>query len=94
MSRNRHAADRLHDVRAEIKALETEADELRGYLQQNLDDLVGVTSTVPRSVPISVAISIWKALNARSARRLLQRFTSLKRIAVVRLREREGRDAA
>ena len=41
MSGNRHAADRLHDLRAEIRTLEAEADELRSYLQQHPDDLEG-----------------------------------------------------
>ena len=36
MDGNRHAADRLHELRAKIRTLEAEADELRLYLQQNL----------------------------------------------------------
>ena len=89
---NRHAADRLHDVRAEIKTLEDEADELRSYLQEHPEDLVGdeyeasIGSYRRRHVD-------WEGLEREIGKAMLQRFTSLRAIAVVRLRERD-RDAA
>jgi hypothetical protein len=38
---NRHPADRLSDVRAQIKELEQEESSLRSYLLRHPDDLVG-----------------------------------------------------
>jgi hypothetical protein len=89
---NRHAADRLHDVRAEIKALEEEADALRGYLQQNPDDLVGVEYQAAIGAYRRRYID-FEGLEREIGKAVLQRFTSFKLIAVVRLREREREDA-
>jgi hypothetical protein len=92
MTSNRHAADRLHEVRVEIKALETEVDELRSYLQEHPEDLVGdeycasIGSYRRRCVD-------WEGLEREIGKAVLQRFTSFKLIAVVRLREREREDA-
>lgn len=92
MSGNRHAADRLHELRAEIRTLEAEADELRAYLQEHPEDLVGdeylasIGSYQRRHIDL-------EGLEREIGKAVLQRFTSLKSIAVVRLRERE-RDAA
>ena len=89
---NRHAADRLHEARAEIKTLETEVDELRTYLQEHPEDLVGdeyqasIGSYRRRYIDL-------EGLERGIGKAMLQRFTSLRSIAVVRLRERD-RDAA
>lgn len=92
MTNNRHAADRLHDVRAEIKTLKAEADELRTHLLEHLEDLEGdeyrasVSSYWRRQID-------WEGLERAVGKETLQRFTSESRIAVVRLCARE-RDAA
>jgi hypothetical protein len=39
--RNRHPADELADIRAEVRRLETHANTLRAYLLENPDDRVG-----------------------------------------------------
>jgi len=41
--RNRHPADQIADVRAEIKQLELREEELRQWLIAHPDDLVGET---------------------------------------------------
>ena len=93
MSGNRHAADRLHDLRAEIRTLEAEADELRSYLQQHPDDLEGdeyeaaIGSYQRRHIDLV-------GLEREIGNAMLQRFTHLKPIAVVRLRERRERKVA
>jgi len=38
---NRHPADRLADVRAELKRLEEEEAKLRGYLLEHAEDRAG-----------------------------------------------------
>jgi hypothetical protein len=93
MNGNRHAADRLHDVRAEIRTLEAEAHELQSYLQQHPDGLEGdeyqasIGSYQRRYIDLAgIAREIGKAT--------LQRFTSLKSMAVLRLRERRERKVA
>jgi hypothetical protein len=39
---NRHPADQLSDVRAQIKELEEQESELRSYLLRHPDDLTGL----------------------------------------------------
>jgi hypothetical protein len=41
MQLNRHPADRLADVRSEIKQLEAEEERLRAYLLEHLQDRTG-----------------------------------------------------
>ena len=89
---NRHAADRLHELRAEIHTLEAEVDELRAYLQEHPDDLVG--DQYQASIgPYRRRHVDWAGLEREIGKATLQRFTSFKSIPVVRLCERE-RDAA
>ena len=88
MNGNRHAADRLHDVRAEIKTLEAEADELRRYFQAHSEDLVGdeycasIGSYRRRYIDL-------EGLERQIGKTVLGRYTGFKLITVVRLRERE-----
>lgn len=89
---NRHPADKLFDARTAIKTLEAEVDELRAYLQDHPDDLVGDEYQASLGSYRRRYID-WEGLEAEIGRATLQRFTSFKPIAVVRLRERE-RDAA
>ena len=90
---NRHAADRLHDVRAQIRTLEDEADELRTYLIVHPEDCTGdeyeasIGSYQRRHVD-------WEGLERAVGRELLQRFVGLRAITVIRLRECDRRDAA
>lgn len=87
MSGNRHAADRLHEVRAEIRTLEAEADDLRAYLQQNPEDLVGDEYCASLGAYRRRYVD-FEGLAREVGTAVLQRFTSFKLIAVVRLRER------
>jgi len=84
---NRHPADRLAEVRIEIRRLEGEEQELRGYLLEHPDDLVGeeliasIGSQDRRHVDL-------KALADEVGRSVLTRFTRIQRTTCVRLRER------
>lgn len=89
---NRHPADRLADLRQQIGDLQAEADNLRAYLMKHPEDRVGdehlasVGSYERRHVD-------WAGLERKVGTEVLQRFTTLKPVSVVRLRERR-RDAA
>ena len=85
---NRHAADRLHDLRAEIRTLEAEADALRSYLQRHPEDLVGVEYCASIGSYRRRYIDL-EGLEHEIGKPTLQRFTNLKLIPVVRLRSRE-----
>lgn len=93
MDGNRHAADRLHELRAKIRTLEAEADELRLYLQQNPHDLEGdeyyasIGSYRRRYVD-------WEGLEREIGKAVLGRYTAFRLIPVVRLRERREREVA
>jgi hypothetical protein len=89
---NRHPADRLADVRRQIEGLEAEVDSLRAYLLEHPEDrqgdehLASVGSFQRKHVNLA-------ALEGEIGRDVLQRFTTLKPVAVVRLRAR-ARDVA
>jgi len=48
---NRHPADRLGDVRSEIKKLEAEEAKLRSYLLEHPQDRTGEEHIAPSSAP-------------------------------------------
>ena len=88
---NRHPADRLADVRSEIKRLEAEEAKLRAYLLEHPQDRTGqehvavVGSQSRRRVDL-------KALADEVGASILQRFTTFGTAVVVRLQQRQ-RDA-
>jgi hypothetical protein len=89
---NRHPADRLADVRRQIEELEIEVNNLRAYLMEHPEDREGDehTATIGSSQKKHVNLA---ALEREIGSDTLQRFTNLKPVAVVRLRERK-REAA
>ena len=85
---NRHPADRLADVRSEIKRLEAEEAKLRAYLLEHPQDRTGqehvavVGSQSRRRVDL-------KALADEVGASILQRFTTFGTAVVVRLQQRQ-----
>ena len=86
---NRHPADRLADVRSEIKRLEAEEAKLRAYLLEHPQDRTGqehvavVGSQSRRRVDL-------KALADEVGASILQRFTSFRSAMIVRLQQRQS----
>jgi hypothetical protein len=86
---NRHPADRLADVRLEIKKLTEEEIKLRAYLLEHPADRTGeehvavVGSQSRRHVDL-------KALADEIGASVLARFTLFRSMMVVRLRELSG----
>ena len=84
---NRHPVDRLHDVRSEIKRLETEEAKLRAYLLEHPSDRTGqehiavIGSQSRRRVDL-------KGLADEVGASILQRFTSFRSAMIVRLQQR------
>jgi hypothetical protein len=89
---NRHAADRLSEVRARIKDLEREESDLRAYLIRHPDDLAGVDYVA------SVSTRNFKRVDLDSLRTeigdaAIQRHTTTRLVRFVWLKERQS-DAA
>ena len=86
---NRHPADRLADVRSEIKRLEAEEAKLRAYLLEHPQDRTGqehvavVGSQSRRRVDL-------KALADEVGASILQRFTTFRSAMIVRLQQRQS----
>jgi hypothetical protein len=84
---NRHPADRLADVRSEIKRLEAEEAKLRAYLLEHPSDRTGeehiavIGSQSRRRVDL-------KGLADEVGASILQRFTSFRSAMIVRLQQR------
>ena len=84
---NRHPADRLADVRVEIKRLEAEEAKLRAYLLEHPADRTGeqhiavVGSQSRRRVDL-------KGLADEIGASILARFTSFRPAVIVRLQQR------
>jgi hypothetical protein len=84
---NRHPADRLADVRSEIKRLEVEEAKLRAYLLEHPQDRTGeehvaiIGSQSRRRVDL-------KCLADEVGASILQRFTSFRSALIVRLQQR------
>jgi len=84
---NRHPADRLADVRSEIKQLEAEEAKLRAYLLEHPQDRTGeehiavIGSQSRRRVDL-------KGLADEIGASILQRFTTFGTAMVVRLQQR------
>jgi hypothetical protein len=89
---NRHAADRLSEVRARIKDLEREVSDLRAYLIRHPDDLTGADYVA------SVSTRNFKRVDLDSLRTeigdaAIQRHTTTRAVRFVWLKERQS-DAA
>jgi hypothetical protein len=84
---NRHPADRLADVRSEIKRLEAEEAELRIYLLAHPNDREGDDYVVSIASQSRKKVDL-KRLADEIGASLLQRFTSYTSFLAVRLRER------
>jgi hypothetical protein len=84
---NRHPADRLADVRSDIKRLQTEEAELRGYLLEHPRDRIGVEHVAVISEQTRERVNL-RALADEIGVSLITRFTSFSSCLQVRLRER------
>jgi hypothetical protein len=84
---NRHPADELSDIRAELQRLGEREQTLRAYLLEHPEDRVGdehvasIGSQQRKRVDLS-------AFADEVGHSLMERFTSYRTCAVVRLRER------
>jgi hypothetical protein len=86
---NRHPADRLADVRLEIKRLEQEETELRAYLLEHPQDRTGEEHVAIIGSQSGRRVDL-KALADEIGASVLARFTSFRSMMVVRLRELSG----
>jgi hypothetical protein len=89
---NRHPADQLSDVRAQIKQLEQEEAELRAYLLRHPDDLVGLEYTA------LVSSRSYKRVDMEGLRRevgdaAIRRHTTTTPVSFVRLKTRKDEAA-
>jgi hypothetical protein len=89
---NRHAADRLSEVRARIKDLEQEEADLRAYLIRHPDDLAGVDYIAFVSTRNFKRVDI-EGLRAEIGDAVIQRHTTTRAVRFVWLKERQS-DAA
>jgi hypothetical protein len=85
---NRHPADRLADVRQDIKRLEEEEQQLRVYLLEHPHDRIGVEHIATVGEQRRSRVDL-KALADEIGHSLMQRFTHFSSCRTVRLRERE-----
>lgn len=85
--RNRHPADRLADVRQELKRLEGEEQELRAYLLEHPHDRIGMEHIATIGEQRRSRVDL-KALADEVGHSLMQRFTHFTQCRTVRLRER------
>jgi len=84
---NRHPADRLADVRSEIKRLEAEEAKLRAYLLEHPHDRIGEEHIAVIGSQSRKRVDL-KGLADEIGASLLQRFTSFRSATVVRLQQR------
>jgi hypothetical protein len=85
--RNRHPADRLADVRQDIKRLEQEERELRAYLLEHPHDRTGIGHIATIGEQRRSRVDM-KALADEIGHSIVQRFTHYTHCRLVRLRER------
>ena len=86
---NRHPADRLADVRSEIKRLEAEEEKLRAYLLEHSCDRVGEEHIAVIGSQSCKRVDL-KALADEVGASILQRFTSFRSAMIVRLQQRQS----
>ena len=85
---NRHPADRLADVRLEIKRLEAEETKLRTYLLEHPQDRTGEEHIAIIGSQSRKRVDM-KALADEIGASILQRFTSFRSAMIVRLQQRQ-----
>jgi hypothetical protein len=83
---NQHPTDRLADVRAEIKRLETEEEQLRAYLLEHPADRIGEEHVATVSSQDRRRVDL-KGLTDEIGASVMARFTTFKSTMIVRLRE-------
>jgi len=86
---NRHPADRLADVRAEIKRLETEEEQLRAYLLEHPSDRTGVEHVAVVGSQSRKRVDL-KGLSDEVGASILQRFTTFRSAMIVRPQQRQS----
>jgi len=84
---NRHAADRLSDVRSEIRRLQVEEEKLRAHLLAHADDRVGDEHIAEIGAQRRRWVDM-RGLSEAVGDAVLRRYTITRRVDVVRLRER------
>ena len=90
--RNRHPADRLADVRQDIKRLEEEEQRLRSYLLEHPNDRTGMEHIASIGEQRRSRVDL-KALADEVGHSIVQRFTHYTHCRLVRLRERSAPNA-
>jgi len=85
---NRHAADRLADVRSEIKQLEAEEERLRAYLLEHPQDRTGEEHIAVVGSQSRKRVDL-KGLADEIGHSILQRFTTFGTAMTVRLQQRQ-----
>ena len=84
---NRHPADRLADVRSEIKWLEAEEVKLRAYLLEHPQDRTGEEHVAVIGSQSHRRVDL-KALADEIGASILARFTTFRSAMIVRLQQR------
>jgi hypothetical protein len=87
MMQNRHPADRLADVRSEIKQLEAEERDLRAYLLEHPEDRAGQEHVAIVGSQSRKRVDL-KALADEVGASILARFTTFGTAMTVRLQQR------
>jgi hypothetical protein len=87
MQSNRHPADELADVRAELRRLEDREQKLRAYLLEHPDDRIGAEHVASVGEQQRKRVDL-KALADEIGASLLQRFTAFSTCRIVRVHAR------
>jgi len=86
---NRHPADRLADVRSEIKRLEAEEERLRSYLLEHPQDRTGEGHVATVGSQNRKRVDL-KGLADEIGASVMARFTNFRATMIVRLQQRRG----
>src|SRR5262245_16217765 len=86
---NRHAADRLADIRAELKRLEAEEQQLRSYLLEHPQDRTGEEHIAVVGSQSRKQVDL-RGLADEVGHSILARFTSFRSAMIVRLQQRQS----
>ena len=87
--RNRHPADRLFDVRVELKRLEEEEAKPRAYLLEHPQDRTGEEHIAVIGSQSRKRVDL-KALADEIGASILARFTTFRSAMIVRLQQRQS----
>jgi len=85
---NRHPADRLADVRSEIKRLEAEEEQLRAYLLEHPESRTGEAYIAVVGSQSRKRVDL-KGLADEVGASIMARFTSFRSAMIVRLQQRQ-----